>query len=314
MDEFARATLELQGRHIDQFTAWLADEEIRDLREVSARTVHRFRLDIKSGLSQATLAKRIGTVRRFLRFCTSIDAVDPNTVERIEIPDRDETVRTETLDTEDAEAVLSYLRRFAYASREHALVALCWHTALRTGTLRALDVSDVESANNRLRVRHRPESDTPLKNGVAAERYVALSEDVTEVLSDYIDHKRPDGEDQYGRQPLFVTENGRAAVKTLRRWFQTVTRPCVYGAPCPEGKDPDTCDAAQRSRDAVDCPASVSGHPVRRGSITRHLRQDVPDKVVSDRCNVSPDVLDKHYDRRTEDEKTEQRRQYLDGL
>jgi integrase len=231
----------------------------------------------------------------------------------VEVPKRDGSARDEQLEADQADAALSYLRQFAYASREHALLAVTWHTGLRTGTLRALDVSDFEEANNRLRVRHRPESDTPLKNGKSAERYVALSEDVTAVLSDYVTHQREEATDDFDRRPLFTTSEGRALVKTLRRWFQIATRPCMWGN-CPHDRDPSTCNAAARQRDAKDCPSTVSGHPIRRGAITRHLREDVPEKVVSDRCNVSPDVLDEHYDRRTEDEKAEQRREYVDGL
>ena len=41
------------------------------------------------------------------------------------------------------------------------------------------------------------------------------------------------------------------------------------------------------------------------------LTEDMPDKAVADRADVSPGVLDKHYDRRTQEEKIEQQCQYL---
>jgi len=62
------------------------------------------------------------------------------------------------------------------------------------------------------------------------------------------------------------------------------------------------------------CPSSVSPHAIRRGSITYHLTEDVPEKMVGDRMNVSLDVLEKHYDRRTEEEKASQRRDYLGNI
>ena len=69
------------------------------------------------------------------------------------------------------------------------------------------------------------------------------------------------------------------------------------------------------TRDAASkCPSSVSPHAIRRGSITHSLNSDMPDKVVSDRANVSPKVIEQHYDRRTEQERMEQRRDYLDNL
>jgi hypothetical protein len=51
---------------------------------------------------------------------------------------------------------------------------------------------------------------------------------------------------------------------------------------------------------------------VSRGSLTHLLKNDVPKQVVSDRADVSPDVLDKHYNKMIEQEKMEQRREYLD--
>jgi site-specific recombinase XerD len=315
VDEWSQATEKVERFRVELFIDWLAENEIADMRDVSARTVHRFHLDVKDGIARTTLGRRIGTVRRFLAFCTSIDAVDSSVPERIEMPNHDDVARTEALDESQAEAALSYLRKYAYASREHALLALTWHTGIRSGTLVALDVEDVEAEKHRLRIRHRPESGTPLKNGVRAERYVAISPDITELLEDYISTNRSSVEAKKGdgdnRNPLFTTKHGRAPVKTLRRWFQTATRPCLYGD-CPHGRSPNDCEAAQKSSAAGDCPSSVSGHPVRRGAITRFLKDEsIPEKAISDRSNVSQDVMDKHYDVRTEGEKTEQRRDYF---
>lgn len=189
-----------------------------------------------------------------------------------------------------------------------------WHTGIRTGTVHALDVTDFDRERERLRIQHRPETDTPRKNKQSAERYIALTTDVSDILADYVDVNRHDVIDDYGRDPLFTTKRGRPAKNSIRRNVYAVTRPCATGRDCPHGRDPDSCEAAQRTNDACQCPSTVSGHSVRRGAITHHLRQDVPEKVVSDRMNVSQDVLEDHYDRRTEDEKTEQRRQFLTNI
>lgn len=62
------------------------------------------------------------------------------------------------------------------------------------------------------------------------------------------------------------------------------------------------------------CREAVSLHGIRRGSMTHGLTNDVPVEVISDRTNVSRDLLDKHYDKRTEEVKPEQRRGYLDDI
>lgn len=314
-DELANRSLELHEKHIGSFVDWYTDTSAdADMNGLTARTVHEYKLYIKDGFAQSTLSIYLSTVRQFVKFCESLNAVNGGVAERIVLPDRDRNARTETLEEEDATALLTYLRKYHYASRTHALMALLWHTGIRTGTVQALDVSDLDGERDRLRIRHRPETETPLKNGKKGERYITLSAEVSETLADYIEESRHAVTDDYNRKPLFTTTHGRPVKNSIRRNIYAATRPCSTGQGCPHNRDPDTCEAAQRTNDACECPSTVSGHPVRRGAITHHLRQDVPEKVVSDRMNVSQDVLDVHYDRRTEDEKAEQRRKFLSNI
>lgn len=44
------------------------------------------------------------------------------------------------------------------------------------------------------------------------------------------------------------------------------------------------------------------------------LKQEVPKQIVSERADVSTDILDEHYNKMTEREKMEQRREYLEPI
>ena len=50
------------------------------------------------------------------------------------------------------------------------------------------------------------------------------------------------------------------------------------------------------------------------GAISHFLSIDTPGEVVSDRMNVSKDVIDDDYDSRSEREKMELRRKYLNNI
>jgi integrase len=209
--------------------------------------------------------------------------------------------------------MLDHLRRYEYASKRHALLSVLWSTGCRMGGAHSLDVSDFDAEERSLAFRHRPEEGTRLKNKQSGERLCALSTDVCNVLEDYIKVNRHDVTDDHGREPLFTTRGGRMHKSNIREMVYAATRPCAYGRECPHDRDPDSCEATAYTR-ASKCPSSVSPHDIRRGALTHLLKSDVPKEVVSDRANVGQDVLDKHYNRMTEEEKMEQRREYLDQL
>jgi len=100
--------------------------------------------------------------------------------------------------------------------------------------------------------------------------------------------------------------------KSLRETFVAISRPCVHGGNCPHSRVIEDCDAAQNKEQSSSCPSSVSLHPVRRGSITDHINRGWPKEKLSERVDVSVEVLDKHYDVRTKEQARKNRRQYLE--
>lgn len=312
-----QATIYSHRSRLGHFIRWCNEEVIENLNELSGRQLHEFRIwrRVEGDLAPATEKTQMDTLRVFIKWLESIDGVEPDLHAKVLSPTLtgNDNIRSVMLDSERAEQILSYLRTYEYASRPHVALELMWHTMMRVGAVHALDCGDYDRTNQALEVIHRPGTGTPLKNGETGERFVALSEDVCEVLDDWIEHRRPAVTDEHGREPLVTTPEGRAHTTTLRGDCYRYTRPCILTRECPHGRDINECSAADYDG-ASECPSSVSPHALRRGGITHALSNDWPMKAVGDRANVSETVLEIHYDSRSEEEKMEQRREYLDDL
>jgi site-specific recombinase XerD len=316
--EVSDSTIQAHHYRLGHFVEWCDKvAEIDNLNELTGRDLQRYKLWRREDgdLNNVSLTTQLSTLRVFIRWCEKIDAVASGTHNKILIPslDKNEDRRTAKLDKGAAEQLIDYLRQFEFATRTHALVELLWHTGMRIGAAHGLDVEDYDPEEQYVELRHRPETDTRLKNKEAGERYVALSPEVCDALDGYLRYNRDKVADDYDRNPLFTSRQGRPAKSSLRDSIYRITRPCQYTGECPHDREIDSCEAMENNK-ASTCPSSVSPHAIRRGSITHHLSEDVPEKVVSDRMNVSLDVLEKHYDRRTERKKSEQRRDYTDEL
>ncbi|WP_435186907.1 tyrosine-type recombinase/integrase [Halobellus sp. EA9] len=314
-DEVAEKTVKSQRLVLTQFAEWCEDEGIEDMNDLTGRDLHRHRLWMKDrNLANATIRNRLSTLRVFIKWAGTVEAVPKDLHEKIDPPTlTDDDRRERMLSAEMAEDALEYLDTYEYASRRHATLKLLWKTGLRMGAARSIDLEDLHLDDQYIDLQHRPSSETPLKNTEASERAVALDDETTTVLGEYVEVRRIDVVDEYGRRPLFTTENGRVAKTTIRRDVCASTRPCLWG-PCPHDRDPADCAAANDPERSYDCPSSVTPHPVRRGSLTHHLLNDVPEQVVSDRMDVSQEVLGEHYDERTRTQQMEQRREYLDNI
>lgn len=212
------------------------------------------------------------TIRVFVRWCESIKAVEGGLSERIQSPtfSDGDAVRSEHLDSETAQAVLENLDMFHYSSRPHVTLAVMWTTMARRGAVRSLDLDDYDSAERSLRFEHRPDTGTPLKNKRTSERHVAISESLADLLDDWIEYKRPNVTDEYGREPLTMTRNGHIATGTISGYAYKYTQSCRYKGRYPLDRNRETCESTEHSK-VSSCPESVSPHPFRRGSFTHWL-------------------------------------------
>jgi len=291
------------------------DPRVSDMTELTGRDLTRFKNWRSEDLQKVTLRTNLSTVRTFLRFCVSIDAVNPSLPEKGNVPtvDTEENHNDDYISPEDAEAILAYVDRFQYASLDHALFRCQWTTGMRMSGLHSLDVDDVDTDERTLTVRHRPEGGSRLKNSTDGERVVAIDGETAEVLADYIEYQRTRVEDEYGREPLFSTRYGRMNKKNMNKRIYRLTTPCYTARGCPADREPQTCEHTGSYDNYVSCPYNSRPHAIRGGSITYWLRDDVPKQAVGDRVNASGKTLDRHYDERDEAEKAEQRREFFDG-
>jgi integrase len=319
-DSLRTATRRKHQSALGTFVDWTADVGIDDMNDVGGRQLMEFKTWRKSeaDLAVVSLNGNLAILQRFLRFCEKIDAMADGVADRVPLPNvpPEEEVNYQVPTDEEVKAIRSYYRRFEYASRRHVEFELIAEVGVRLGGVRAIDLGDFDADEKVIRLRHRPEGTddlgTPLKNGRDGERLVNISDQLRDFVVDYVDHNRADVTDKFGREPMFTTTGGRPSTATIRRDFYKMSRPCAYSNDCPHDRDVADCDAA-KNKNAADCPARFSTHPLRKWAIMNQLDAGVPKELLSDRVDVSVPVLDKHYDQRTEEQKSRRRREELEG-
>ena len=120
---------------------------------------------------------------------------------------------------------------------------------------------------------------------------------------------RHDIKERSGRNPLLTTSHGRPHAQTITsrrvRRNTTVRRRARVSARPRPGRV--RCRARQANR--VRLP--VISRAARRGATTKWLQSDIPIAPISMRADSDPGVIDQYYDRRSDREKAEQRREFI---
>ncbi len=322
-DEITRSTREEYEAELRLFAAFCGRHEIANLNDLSGRDIDDYRhwrrnqSSDEGTLSTKTMRDVMYLIRNFVSYLSSIEAVPTRLEDKIEIPNLadGDGVRDTKLDTDRLNRIISYVHKHEYATREHVIWLLLSTTGRRLGGIHSIDLCDLHLDIDEpyIEFRHNP-PETRLKNANKGEGPTSIDPGVAEVVKAYVDHNRKEVETDSGRNPLLTTYNGRIAKSTIRQYIYKWSRPCMVGGECPHDRDPSECVAAQTQGDASKCPSTRSAHSLRHTYITQKLRDGVPKGVLSDRCDVGEDVLDKHYDERTAEEKLERRREILAEL
>ena len=317
-DDMADGTIRTRKYKLQHFVRWCNEQDIDNLNSLSGRELDDYKhwRKMDGNLKKTTLRTQMSVIRQFIEYCGKIDAVHQELYEKVMLPQLDdgENRSDTTIEPERIQDILEFMNKFEYATRDHLVILLLWKTGMRTGSLRSLDLEDYDRREQAFSINHRPKTDTPLKNKSNGERMVALDDETADVLDSYIKHKRKAVTDDYGREPLLTTSKGRIGKVTIRRTTYRYTRPCVVTGSCPHNKETQDCNAATNYDKASKCPDSVSAHPFRRASITYHLNNDVPKPFISDRMDVSANVIDKHYDAEDEKGKMNRRKEYVQNI
>lgn len=323
--DIADDTYSTHEYRLDSFVRWLVDEdrgdgEVTNMNDLDLPMVHAYRVFKREEnwpdsepCNAVSMQGQVSTLRKFFEHLADINAVPSDFHERIRLPKLQpgENVDEAVLDAEAANATLDHLHRWEYATPQHVAMLVIWRTTCRTGGLRSLDIDDFDEDDRALCFRHRPEQDTPLKNGPSSERDVSLKPYVADIIADYIESPhRHDVTDDYGRAPLLTTVQGRPSTGTIQNWVYKWTQPCRRGEPCPEGRNPDECESTEHDH-VSSCPVNFSPHPMRSGSITAHRDAGTPREVVSDRGDVSEQILEQHYDRASKRQRMRRRRDFI---
>lgn len=292
---------------LKQWWQWCDDHDIQTVNDLDGFDIADFRLDRQTQVGEVTLYNQMTVLRVFVRWMQSRELVSPGLADGMTVAQPDDASRNSIIDAETADAVLNYLDKYEYASMRHVAFAMLWHTSMRLGALRSIDLQHYHPENHYVELHHQPETATPLKNGKNSEREVNLALWMCGLLDDYIDGKREDVQDKYGRSPLLTTESGRVSHSNVREHVNQVTRPCQYSNECPHNREIASCEATTRTY-AARCPSSVPPHDLRRSSVTYMLDNGHRKEVVAERVDMSVRTMDKHYDKRTESQKRKSRR------
>jgi integrase/recombinase XerD len=190
----APRTVEAYRRDLEALAGWLG----RPPASVKTEELERYLAELRAaGLSAATIARRVASVRSFFKHLVLIGAVDANPAAELELPRRTRRL-PRALSLSEAERLIEAAAGTSpRALRDHALVELLYGAGLRVSEAVGLDKTGVDLDQRLVR--------TVGKGG--KERVVPVGRKAVDALQRYLARGRPHL-DRRHRPELFLNAKG----------------------------------------------------------------------------------------------------------
>jgi len=215
----ARGTVAYRRVYLAQLVAWLHERGIAMATQVTPAVLEEYLVHLRthvtdynrktpSPLSVKTLAAEASVLRSFFAWLARRRVVLFDPAEALVLGDRTAPLPKTVLTESEVQALLAVPRRDAVGLRDRAILEMLYSTGLRRAELCALDLYDLDAADELVRVR---------QGKGRKDRYVPVGTHALEALSRYIHHGRP-GLAAVPKEPaLFVASitGRRLNVKTL---------------------------------------------------------------------------------------------------
>ena len=85
--DLADATHRTHRGRLKHFITWCNDTDIDNLNDLSGRDLNKYKIHRASDVKAITLKTYLDTLRVFIRYCEGIDAIPPNTAQKIQSPE-----------------------------------------------------------------------------------------------------------------------------------------------------------------------------------------------------------------------------------
>ena len=116
-----QATVKGHRSRLNFFVDWCTEQGIDNMNDISARDLHEFQVWRREDLNVVSERTQMSTLRVFIKWCETIDAVPEGLFNKINVPNvpQGEGSREKTLHADRVEEIVEYLGTYEYATVEH---------------------------------------------------------------------------------------------------------------------------------------------------------------------------------------------------